>query len=276
MPCGKCRACLAARSREWALRLLHELDYHSDAVFVTLTYDDQWLPGDGSLERDAFPAFIKRVRSELPDRRLKYYMCGEYGGQTGRPHYHAIIFGLGACLHCRCCSKAGRRGGRAPGENTDCSVLESCWPFGHVDVGMVEPASIRYVAGYLGKNAGEVEYGGREPCFSLKSQGIGLKWLMDHLEEVERDFGIRTKNGIVGLPRYYQKKLLDLHADCMFDYGCFMRSIAARRGLDRDSQVMDWLNDRYSVLHIGYGWRRMLKQHDQNLAARAALQERKL
>ena len=50
-PCGKCIACRIAKSREWSSRLLHELTYWDKAVFITLTYEDQFLPSDYSIHR---------------------------------------------------------------------------------------------------------------------------------------------------------------------------------------------------------------------------------
>lgn len=37
---------------------------------------------------------MKRLRKKFPDKKIKYFHCGEYGEQTLRPHYHACIFGL--------------------------------------------------------------------------------------------------------------------------------------------------------------------------------------
>ena len=44
--CGKCRACRVSRTREWAVRLLHEQTGWEKAVFLTLTYREEDLPGD--------------------------------------------------------------------------------------------------------------------------------------------------------------------------------------------------------------------------------------
>ena len=47
--CGQCIGCRIARSRDWAHRCMHELQSHDQACFVTLTYDDDYLPRDASL-----------------------------------------------------------------------------------------------------------------------------------------------------------------------------------------------------------------------------------
>lgn len=117
VPCGKCIGCRLAYSRTWANRLMLEFQYYPDSQryrpliptchFVTLTYNDWHVP----LVRAASPdtgrshefmslclrdvqLFFKRLRKARPDCKIRYYLAGEYGEHTFRPHYHAIIFGL--------------------------------------------------------------------------------------------------------------------------------------------------------------------------------------
>lgn len=80
LPCGKCKGCKMAHSREWAFRLLCELDtYQGQGIFLTLTYDDLHLPKDLSLHKEDLQNFFKRLRKALPGVKIKYYACGEYG-----------------------------------------------------------------------------------------------------------------------------------------------------------------------------------------------------
>lgn len=109
IPCRKCIGCRLDYSRQWADRLMIELQRHESAWFVTLTYDDNHLPhainsstGEfepyGTLSKRDCQLFLKRLRkahAELyPDLHLMYYLAGEYGDTTARPHYHAIIYDL--------------------------------------------------------------------------------------------------------------------------------------------------------------------------------------
>ena len=99
-------ACRINYTSAWKLRLLYELSDWDSAMFVTLTYDEVHVPGDFSLHKKEPVGFFKRLRSYLAynsDRVIKYYCCGEYGQKKdptrpdknhGRPHYHAIIFGM--------------------------------------------------------------------------------------------------------------------------------------------------------------------------------------
>lgn len=109
IPCRKCIGCRLDYSRQWADRLMIELQRHESAWFVTLTYDDKHLPhainsssGElepyGTLSKRDCQLFMKRLRKDhaklYPDLHLMYYLAGEYGDTTARPHYHAIIFDL--------------------------------------------------------------------------------------------------------------------------------------------------------------------------------------
>lgn len=44
LPCGKCIGCRLDYSRQWADRLMLELQYHDSAYFITLTYNDDHVP----------------------------------------------------------------------------------------------------------------------------------------------------------------------------------------------------------------------------------------
>lgn len=105
IPCGHCVGCRLAYSRVWADRCIAESYYHDSSLFITLTYNDSFLPlpnrlEDGSLspvhplvKRDV-QLFIKRLRKRFPDQNIRYFLCGEYGPKTMRPHYHLLLFGL--------------------------------------------------------------------------------------------------------------------------------------------------------------------------------------
>ncbi len=192
VPCGKCLACHKARAREWSVRLMHELSYHEKSTFVTLTYDDENMPKDGSLSIREGQLFLKRLRNDILPRRIKYYFAGEYGDKYGRPHYHAIIFGVGS---------------------EEKEIIDQAWCKGFTSLGEVTEASCRYVSSYIMKKFyGDYQkelYGDKQIPYSKSSQGIGKSFAMDQREYIEGRMGI-TQGGIeVGIPRYY-KKLIDI------------------------------------------------------------------
>lgn len=96
LPCGKCIGCKLDRAKTWALRCMHEVRFHNESCWLTLTYNDDRLPrspenGHSVLCRKDLQKFIKRLRKA--GHKFKYFGCGEYGDTTGRSHYHLILFG---------------------------------------------------------------------------------------------------------------------------------------------------------------------------------------
>ena len=70
IPCSKCTGCRTEHSRQWAMRLVHEKKHQEEVeknrtVFVTLTYNDDYLPKSGTLIKKDFQKFIKRLRNQL-------------------------------------------------------------------------------------------------------------------------------------------------------------------------------------------------------------------
>lgn len=207
--CGRCVGCRLDRSRVWATRLMHELKMHESAYFVTLTYDDEHLVW-GSEFATLFPPhvslFIRSLRKRSK-QKVRYYAVGEYGESTGRPHYHAILFGLHLSdlkFH-----------STSNGHNLYTSkFMDSVWSYGHVTIGSVTFESCAYCARYMmkkqyGQNSSIYSELGVEPEFARMSlkPGIGLKFY----EKFESDIfpadqvvlrgGVRSKP-----PRYYFEK----------------------------------------------------------------------
>jgi hypothetical protein len=208
--CGQCPSCLAKRKREWTLRLRHEAESFTDsAVFVTLTYNEQSNPG--TLVKDHYQRFLKRLRSRFPGQVIRYYFVGEYGGKTSRPHYHAILYGLKLIQYqpyqpfAFKCAPKGKR-------YMVSALLDELWQYGYNTIGSCTANSIAYVAGYCQKkiytNKGSY-YKDRNqlPPFAHMSRGIGLDYAFDHEEALKRDLVISVDGYMVSIPRYYRKKL---------------------------------------------------------------------
>lgn len=201
VPCGKCTACRIHRSREWAIRCLHELSYHKEACFLTLTYNNENLPEGGSIGKEELQKFFRRLRKSLAPRRIKYLACGEYGDQFGRPHYHAIIFGLGLDDSIFKLIEVTKKGVKVSMEE---------WTKGFVYGGSVTYESARYVAGYVQKKqtgASAIVYGDKERPFQLVSQGIGRNWCLDKVGYLMQDLSLTVNGQKMSIPRYYTKIL---------------------------------------------------------------------
>lgn len=93
VPCGQCIGCRLERSRQWAIRCVHEASLHKLKCFVTLTYNEKSLPPGGTLDKSHFQKFIRSLRKAY-GQKIRYFHCGEYGEKDQRPHYHAILFGV--------------------------------------------------------------------------------------------------------------------------------------------------------------------------------------
>ena len=95
VPCRQCLGCRIDHAAQWSLRLYHELQFHNgEGLFITLTYDEDKIPKDHGLHHEHVQRFVKEVRRKFKGKKIVYFVCGEYGTSTSRPHYHLITFGF--------------------------------------------------------------------------------------------------------------------------------------------------------------------------------------
>lgn len=227
LPCGNCISCRVRRSREWAARCVHEAkiwnDFHGNS-FITLTYSDKYLPFGGTLVKKHFQDFMKRLRYHFDrdiDNGIRVYYCGEYGEQTKRPHYHALLFN---CSFDDQKLFKVRQGHRL----FTSEILSSLWPYGHSSIGAVTFESAAYVSRYCmkkinGKNS-VLHYQGREKEFGQPSTRPGLgkfffeKYFSDIYPSDEIILG-KPEQGVYRMkpPRYYDK-LLESRDPDLFNY----------------------------------------------------------
>lgn len=225
VPCGRCIGCRLDHSRVWATRMVHETQMHDEALFLSLTYDDDRIPENGTLVSRDMTLFLKRLRKhvEVP---IRFYQCGEYGGQTARPHYHAIIWGWwpsDAAVH---------SGSRAAGDLLyESRSLEAIWGHGYCPFGCVTFESCAYVSRYVTKKVfgekSEAHYrrvNGETgeiyqllPEFSTMSQGIGRSWIEKHWEYTYAHDHVIVRGHKCSVPRYYDLWLADNHPEAWLD-----------------------------------------------------------
>lgn len=230
LPCGKCRACRKAYSDMWATRMMKEMLYHDSAIFITLTYSDDNLPRHGSLAPDDVKNFMKRYRRMLNRedakkgllkeeyRKIKYFLCGEYGSEKNRPHYHVVLFGH------RFDDEKFLKNSKKGGKIYESKKLSKLWKFGWANYGDVTFASCAYVAKYVTKKltgklaqayeTGEIDHKTGEvfrryPEFarmSTKDGGIGYKYY-DEYKHTIFDQGYVVIEGFQkAIPRAFKKK----------------------------------------------------------------------
>lgn len=223
LPCGQCIGCRLERSRQWAMRCMHEASLYQDNSFVTLTYSDEHLPDDGSLNYPDFQLFMKRLRKAAGTSSVRFFMCGEYGPDTWRPHYHACLFNCAFSDQ----KYLFRSGGGEKVYTSD--TLSSLWPLGHASVGAVTFASAAYVARYcVAKRTGEgadAHYT-RETArgsFSLTPEfahmslkpGIGALWYDRYRNDVYPHDYVVVNGKEVNPPKYYDRLFDSSHPDEM-------------------------------------------------------------
>jgi hypothetical protein len=229
LPCGQCSGCRLERSRQWALRCVHELKCHDSGCFVTLTFNDAALVkrGHSSLAVRDVQLFMKRVRKRFGSG-IKFLASGEYGDDYGRPHYHVLLFGANFDADKRYwkMSKSGEK-------LYTSKRLEKLWsdpatslPYGYTSVGALTFQSAAYVARYcMKKQVGKLPCNGvysmsvadldyrtgrvtpRRSEFGVMSKELGFEWFKRYWREWYRSDSVVFDGREQGIPRYYDRKL---------------------------------------------------------------------
>lgn len=199
--CGQCMPCRLNKRRLWTHRLMLEAAQYEDNAFVTLTYADENLPVDGNLVPADVQKWLKRVRKGIEPHRIRFFVVGEYGETSFRPHYHAALFNYPGCYYgvseyssrkLRCCAA--------------CDYLSDTWGKGNVLVGRLEERSAAYLCGYVTKkmtNWDDPRLEGRHPEFTRMSlkPGIGGDFVHDiadpllHYDLVKDDVPTELQHG---------------------------------------------------------------------------------
>ena len=247
--CKKCWACRLNYSIEWAARIIHECEKTPGMnYFVTLTYDNDHVPvldrleykdqdgnkqvryNDGtfrpSLNKDDARKFINSLRKYLSrtynHTGLKFYMCGEYGGQTSRPHFHYILMNCPlnpTKFYDNHIDENGK-------DHWKQKEIEAQWKKGMIDVALVEFGDAAYVARYgtklFLKGGTEEDYAKlgivKEFTRCSRNPGIGLDFVRRHELDLLLTDEIVMKNSSdktvhVKLPQYYVKKLEEIYPE---------------------------------------------------------------
>lgn len=220
VPCGRCIGCRLERSRQWAMRCLHEASLYERNCFITLTYNDQHLPYDRSLNVHHFQKFMKRLRKKYGDG-IRFFHCGEYGELEQRPHYHACIFN-----HDFPDRQLWTVRNDVPLYTS--AELEELWPYGFSTIGDVTFESAAYVARYVVKKVvgdkAEDHYRytceitgqvfDRCPDYTTMSRrpGIGKGWIDKFLTDVYPSDTVIINGRECRPPRFYDKVFELLHS----------------------------------------------------------------
>lgn len=217
VPCGRCYGCRLDTAKEWALRCVHESQMHEENCFLTLTYRDNCLPSPPSISKEEIQNFMKKLRRKLEPKAVRFFACGEYGEELGRPHYHVLLFGhdfedkIFVSL-----SDPKKRNRFSKGESYKIYYspsLEKIWKKGYNTVGEVNMQTAGYVARYVRKkitgDPATNHYKGLSPEFALMSRGtkdgggIGYSWFMKYWTDCFPKDYVTYQGKKYKIPKYY-------------------------------------------------------------------------
>lgn len=267
LPCGQCVGCRLERSRQWAVRCMHEAQMYDHNSFITLTYKPECLPmifNTPTLVLDHFQKFMKRLRFSakgltpivnpypasdfIPDGPcthvhwpIRFFHAGEYGEKNGRPHYHACLFNYDfPDKYDPFKSPSGQTLYRS-------KFLEELWPYGFSSIGTVTFQSAAYVARYImkkqnGKSAekhyraidaetGELLHRSPEYTTMSRRPGIGSLWFDEFSSDVYPHDYVIVNGRKCRPPKFYDARLQAV-APHTFEEIQFERHLKSQKQLD--------------------------------------------
>lgn len=213
--CGRCIGCRIDYSRHWAVRCMHEAQFHLQNSFLTLTYAPEHLPAGGTLVKRDVQLFMKRLRKSISPKQVSFFACGEYGDNFGRPHYHLLIFGHWF--------DDAKQFGKAKSSKTQwrSETLEKLWGKGFATIGTVTYQSAAYCARYVmkkvnGKEAakhyekwdmetGEIIQLQPEFMLSSRNPAIGKRWFEKYSDDLYPSDFVVVDGKEHSIPAYYDK-----------------------------------------------------------------------
>jgi hypothetical protein len=217
LACGQCIGCRLERSRQWAIRCMHEASLYENNCFITLTFSPEALAKrefPESLDVREYQLFMKRLRKRFGDG-IRFFHCGEYGEKYKRPHYHALLFNFDFPDKKLFRIDNGFR-------LYTSEALSELWPYGFCTIGDVTFESAAYVARYITKKVtgddadkaymvvdeetGEL-IGHRKPEYITMSRrpGIAKEWFDKHKNDVYPSDNIHLRGKKFKPPKYYDK-----------------------------------------------------------------------
>lgn len=219
--CGRCLPCLKKRKAQWSYRIENEMKHSVTAYFVTLTYDDANLPAGNVVERqhhktfiellklyESWPALVTRpdhsyeefIRASqktgeysagfrYDDYPVRYYGVCEFGGTSGRVHWHYLLFNI-----------------------LDVRNIQKAWQCGIIQVDPCNINTIDYVLKYMIKDRANDQEEGKKEC-SFMSKGIGMQGITEEfikqISEPQNNQVVNTRGHKVALPRIFRKRYMD-------------------------------------------------------------------
>lgn len=281
--CGMCMPCRINYTTEWKNRLLAERKEHEQSWFLTLTYNEEQVPKkiitdeNGEVKVDingkpvvAYPVikkhlqdFNKRLRRrwdyEHHHEGIRHFGVGEYGDETGRPHYHEMLFNMPLYDLQEIGEKIFiRKGQRVKYTEYWSKEIQKLWPFGKIHIGECNDATCGYLAGYAvkkqkGKHAQEwYDERGLNPEFMISSRkpGIGFNYFDEHRRDmIENDRMIMSDawgGERVPIPKGFQQAAIRRYRAPHYDQeGNQVRPEIKPRYPEAEVEMMRYVRDQH-------------------------------
>lgn len=185
---------------------------HARNSFITLTYSDTHIPLNNQLNHQHFQNFMYKLRKRYGEG-IGFFMCGEYGEETQRPHYHSCLFGIDFD------DKKQVRENKHGDKIWNSKELTDLWGLGHTELGSVTQKSAGYVARYVLKKQDPTALQGYQKM--SRQHAIGKRFV----EKWYKDIFIHARGAVIlsngtktKVPRYYEKWLQKNHPEIWLCY----------------------------------------------------------
>lgn len=219
MRCRVCPQCLYNSSSEWGIRAACEMQMHKENTFITLTYAEN--TKYGNLIPEHFLNFIRRLKDRFPEKSIRYLYSGERGGKYGRPHFHAILFGIDFSDKIA----TGTSDSGAPTWHS--KILTDTWKFGITQCGEANAHTAAYVAQYVVKKLSPHDDGMTNKKETRISTSVNKE--TGELEEYEYQGDYIGMSRMPGIGHdYFKKYKTDMFPSCSLHLiiGDRMRTVA--------------------------------------------------
>lgn len=227
LPCRKCMGCRIDRSSNWTTRLLNEASTSESAIFITLTYAVE--NPERSLRKKDVQDWLKRLRYSV-GKSIRYYIVGEYGPGTERPHYHGILFNVDTKDFEFQYVTKNMKG------NLVYVYKHDTWD-GIITIDKVNHTTAQYCSKYITKmyigqkNVDtKAYYFPREAPFQLFSKGLGRDYVDRNANKIKKEMGVFYMGKNRGMPDYYKRRLGIKLEDVGFDH----KNMPVYKGSARD------------------------------------------
>ena len=233
-------SCRLAKVRDWGIRAIHEAQMHEKNSFITLTYNEDHLPIDNSVDVRHWQLFAKRLRKHYG--KFRFLHCGEYGDQNKRPHYHACLFGIDFS-DARIVLKQDK-------DNIlwTSPTLEKIWGMGYCTVGPLNYDTAAYVARYtlkkmggeaaktqyerVDEQTGEVTEVRPEYATMSRRKGLGQTWFEKYASDVYPDDFVVVKGKKFRPPKYYDELLDRINPKMMEELKVQRQNVTKQKSKD--------------------------------------------